>query len=136
VNRADLVELKYLSKTVSDINVWGLSEVVNISTKLNSQHGITGILFFDRGYFGQILEGRRDAVESTWGKIKNDPRHHEIELLSINNIEQRQFPKWSMKFLDVEQFASTFPQFSEALSKMEDPTLETFKALKALWQQV
>lgn len=136
MNKSDLVELKYLSEAEGGVNVWSLTDIVNSSVAWNDQSEITGILFFDHGHFGQILEGPRGAIEETWGRIKSDVRHHNIELLGITDIQERRFPKWSMKLFDAQEFSGAFPQFSELISKMDDPYAETLRTMKALWQKV
>jgi len=136
MNKSDLVELKYLSEAEGDINVWGLTDIVHDSTTSNAQHGITGILFFDHGYFGQILEGTRSAIEETWERIKIDTRHRGIELLGITEIQERRFPKWAMKLFDAKEFSESFPQFAEIVNKMDDPYVETLRMMKQLWQKV
>ena len=136
MNKSDLVELKYLSDAEGSINVWSLTDIVNVSTSSNDRHGITGILFFDHGHFGQILEGPRGVVEETWGRIQIDTRHHNIELLGITDIQERRFLKWSMKLFDAQEFSGAFPQFSELVHQMDDPHAETLRMMKALWQKV
>lgn len=118
MNKSDLVELKYLSEAQDAMNIWGLTGIVDISIASNKLHSITGILFFDQGYFGQILEGTRSAVEETWTRIQNDPRHHKIELLGIAEIKERRFPNWSMKLFDAQEFSVTFPSLLNSLPKL------------------
>lgn len=136
MHQSDLVELKYLSEAVTGMNIWDLTEIVDVATIKNELHSVTGILFFDKGHFGQILEGSRSAVEETWGRIKIDSRHCNIELLGIMEIEKRRFPKWSMKLFDTQKFSAAFPQFDELIAKIDDPHMKTFEVLKSLWQKV
>lgn len=98
----------------------------------NESKGITGILFFDQGHFGQILEGPRSEVDVLWESIKNDVRHQNIELLGITEIKERRFPKWSMKLFNAQEFADAFPQFSDVVNKIEDPSRKVLGVMKAL----
>lgn len=136
MHKSDLLELKYLSEAEADMNIWGLTAIVDVATASNALNSITGILFFDKGYFGQILEGTRSAVEEIWGKIKDDPRHHNIELLGITEIQERRFPKWSMKLFDAQQFSVAFPQFVGLIANVDNPDVKTLQALRSLWQEV
>jgi len=136
MHKSDLVELKYLSEAEHTMNIWGLTAIVDVATTANKKHSVTGILFFEQGYFGQILEGSKSAVEETWAKIQKDSRHHHIELLGITEIEARRFPEWSMKLFDAHEFSATFPQFAGLLAKIENPNMKTFEVLKSLWQKV
>lgn len=132
MHKSDLVELKYLSEAQTTMNIMDLASIVDASVILNELHSITGILFFDNGYFGQTLEGTRSAVEETWGRIQKDLRHHNINLLSFTEIEKRCFPKWSMKLFDTHEFLVTFPQFAELIAKIDNPNMKTLEVLKSL----
>jgi len=136
MNKLDLVELKYLSKAKEGMNASALADIIDISKFLNEPNGITGMLFFDHGYFGQILEGNRSAIEETWSRIKNDNRHFNIEVRGITEIQDRRFPKWSMNLFDAQEFAIAFPQFAELIKKMHDSDGENIRILKLLWQKV
>ncbi len=136
MNKSDLVELKYLSEAKTATNVWGLTAILDVSVTSNKRHAVTGILFYDKGYFGQILEGTRSAVEETWGRIKNDSRHHNIELLGVTEIKERRFPKWSMKLFDAQEFSAAFPRFAELIVKIDDSDTRTLQALRSLWREI
>ena len=135
MHKTDLVELKYLSQATAALNVWGLIAIVNSSGSAISLHSVTGILFFDQGYFGQILEGTRSAVEKTWGRIQKDSRHYDIKLLSITEIDERRFPQWSMKLFNAQEFEAVFPQFAELIAKIDNPDMKTLEVLKSLWKE-
>ncbi len=135
MHKTDLVELKYLSEAETAMNVWGLTSIIDSSTAKNKLHSITGILFFDHGYFGQIIEGSRSAVEETWGRIQKDSRHHGIDLLSITEINERRFPQWSMKLFDTQEFAVFFPQFAELLAKIDNSNMKTLDVLRSLLKE-
>lgn len=134
MHKSDLVELKYLSEAQADLNIWGLTAIVDVATASNKLRSITGILFFDQGYFGQILEGTRSAVEETWGRIEKDSRHHNIQLQGTREIEERCFPKWSMKLFNAKEFLVAFPQHAEIFSTIDDPDMKTLEVLKSLYQ--
>ncbi len=135
-HKQDLVELKYFSEISRGINLSNLSEITSEAVISNKSNGITGILFFDYGYFGQILEGERDNVEDTWGKIQKDKRHQNVKLLSLSVIKERRFPDWAMKLFDATDFSRQFPQFSEIVESLNDVDLETYQAIKNLWSKV
>ena len=136
MNKSDLVELKYLSEAKTAMNIWDLTAILDVSANSNKRRSVTGILLYDKGYFGQILEGNRSAVEETWGRIKNDSRHHNIELLGVSEIKERRFPEWSMRLFDAQEFSVAFPQFAERIVKIEDPDTKNLQALRSLWREI
>lgn len=133
MNKSDLVELKYLSEATHDMGILGLTSILDVAITKNTRLGITGVLFFDKGHFGQILEGRRGDVEEVWSKIQKDKRHQNIELLGISEIKERRFPKWAMRLFDVQEFSIAFPKFSDVVSKMTDQDLESLHSMSRLW---
>jgi hypothetical protein len=133
MKKTDLVELRYQSESVHEMGILGLTRIIDVAIVTNTRLGITGVLFFDKGYFGQILEGPRDGVEEVWSRIQKDKRHQNIEFLGISAIKERRFPKWAMKLFDVQEFASAFPKFSDVVSKMTDQDLEALDAMGRLW---
>jgi len=134
--KQDLVELKYFSEISRGINLSNLSEITSKAVISNKSNGITGILFFDYGYFGQILEGERGNVEDTWEKIQKDKRHQNVKLLSLTDIKERRFPDWAMKLFDATDFSQQFPQFSEIIESLNDVDLETYQTIKKLWSKI
>jgi hypothetical protein len=136
MNKLDLVELRYLSEAKANMNIWDLPAIVDVAVTSNKLNSITGILFFDQGYFGQILEGTRGAVEETWGRIQKDSRHHNIQLLGITEIEERRFSKWSMKLFDTQEFSAIYPQYAELIARIDNHNLKALEVIRSLWQVV
>ena len=94
-----LVRLVYTS-TISD----GFTEadIQNILTSArdnNAPRHITGLLFFNRSYFLQCLEGPREQVNQTYHQILNDQRHENLMLLEYKEISSREFSEWSMGYV-------------------------------------
>ncbi len=44
----------------------------------------------------QVLEGERSKVNLLYSKIMADRNHHNVQLLSMEEIAQRRFGQWSM----------------------------------------
>lgn len=134
MHKSDLVELKYISEAGPNICLQSLISIIDVTISLNTRRSVTGNLFFDKGYFGQILEDARSEIEEIWGRIKNDPRHSNIKLIGITEIEERRFPNSSFSLFKAEEFSAAFPEFSELLAKMEEPDLKNLQTMKLLWR--
>jgi len=59
----------------------------------------TGLLMFNRNFFLQCLEGGREAVTAMFCKIATDPRHGNVTLISVHQIDARQFPDFTMGYV-------------------------------------
>ena len=74
-----------------------LKQIWISSEKNNSVIGLTGMLCFGNGFFLQVLEGDRDAVNQTYHRIVKDERHYHPEIIEFCRIDRRNFGIWSMK---------------------------------------
>ena len=93
-----MVRLLYASRAAESVNPEVLSAILKRSKSLNPSIGITGVLCFcfNAGIFMQVLEGGRAQVSRLYNEIAQDPRHHDVELLSYEEIGERSFAGWAM----------------------------------------
>jgi hypothetical protein len=76
---------------------WDLVEsILEASTKNNPANAITGVLVATETHFLQVLEGEFVALNATLERISRDTRHHEVQLISFGEIEERRFGDWGM----------------------------------------
>jgi hypothetical protein len=91
-----LVRLMYVSRASDSVNQNELVAILRKSKANNVGTGITGVLCFSAGIFLQVLEGGRSQVSALYNKIATDPRHHDVVLLSFEEVGERSFASWSM----------------------------------------
>jgi hypothetical protein len=103
-----LVRLAYVSTSLlaDDPNERRhIADILLTSRRNNEESEVSGaLLATDRG-FAQVLEGERDAVEATYGRIVRDRRHKDIVLTLYESIEARKFPDWGMAYIGPSQSA-------------------------------
>ena len=75
---------------------FGGVDILRQSKGHNPALGVTGLLCYSGGIFIQALEGGRSAVNALYLKIARDPRHHDLVLLSYEEIHERRFAGWAM----------------------------------------
>jgi hypothetical protein len=76
---------------------WDLVEsILDSSSKNNPANGITGVLLATETHFLQLLEGEFETLNATLERISRDMRHHEVQLISFSEIEERRFGNWGM----------------------------------------
>ncbi|GIQ77839.1 BLUF domain-containing protein [Bradyrhizobium sp. RD5-C2] len=94
--------LIYVSRSTGNLRDSSASEIIRSilaqSRAKNAWLGVTGALLFSEGYFCQVLEGERAAVEEIFSAIESDPRHRDITLLTFRPATPRRFPDWSMAY--------------------------------------
>jgi len=77
----------------------GVDAILASAQRNNSQLCVTGALIFNGGIFAQVLEGSRRDIELTFERIQRDERHSDVEVLAFEEVQNRQFPSWSMAFV-------------------------------------
>ena len=93
-----LVRLLYASRADDSVTAETLAAILRVSKERNHDSGVTGVLCHcaSSKIFMQVLEGGRGAVSTLYGRIARDPRHHDVVLLSYEEIGERRFAHWSM----------------------------------------
>ncbi len=106
----DLVTLSYVSDAAEEFGILGLMQLVDKASRRNKALNVTGVLSFDNGRFGQILEGKPKDVEVIWELILKDPRHTNVVSLGMKKINARRFANWSMRLCGREEIVAAEPQ--------------------------
>jgi hypothetical protein len=75
-----------------------IARILASARRNNARHGVTGALLFSDGCFAQVLEGRREDVEAVFETIQCDPRHSDVTIMHLHEIDERSFGQWSMAF--------------------------------------
>ncbi|MEH0155196.1 BLUF domain-containing protein [Limibacter armeniacum] len=106
--KEDLYCIVYVSEQSIPYDMNMLIDLADISAIKNISIGITGFLYYDKGYFFQYLEGDRKYVEQLMSKIKSDPTHRFINLKEVlpSKDGKRRFPHWSMRLIKKEFITS------------------------------
>jgi len=132
-----LVRLLYASRAAKSVNEAELHAILKQSKAHNPEVGVTGVLCFctNAGVFMQVLEGGRSAVSRLYNKIAQDRRHSDVELLSYEEIGERNFAGWSMGQVNMNRLnPALLLRYSET-AKL-DPYAVSGKASMALFNEL
>lgn len=77
-----------------------LSAIIKQAQDKNRRDSITGLLLWLDQAFLQVLEGPRPQVSACFQRIANDPRHQQVELMTLHSVSTRLFPDWRMRALN------------------------------------
>ena len=94
-----LISMIYASKISAGFTTEQMENILADARKKNDANGITGILFFNRKYFLQCLEGPQDKVNDTYNDIVKDDRHSNLIILYYQEIKYRAFSEWHMGYV-------------------------------------
>ncbi|MEA2999125.1 MAG: hypothetical protein QOH04_2658 [Sphingomonadales bacterium] len=75
-----------------------VDRIIAVARPENERLGVTGALMFTQAHFAQVLEGDQAAVETLMERIRRDPRHDTVTIVSAAAREARLFPRWSMAY--------------------------------------
>lgn len=78
-----------------------LAEILGASDRNNRRDGLTGVLMRHDGRFMQAIEGRRVDVDRLMDRLRLDPRHENLRLLSDQNVAERLFREWPMTLVEM-----------------------------------
>ena len=111
-----MFSLVYVSSATRPLSPAELVALLEGARDYNARAGITGMLLYKAGNFMQAIEGDDDAVHTLYDKIQKDPRHKAIFTLQRRQVEERQFPQWSMGFQDLlDPEVKALPAYNEFL---------------------
>ena len=94
------IRLIYVSKSLDGLVYRDFLALMEQASATNQTLAITGMLCYGSGAFLQVLEGERAVVNALYHHIAADPRHTECQVISVEDIEARDFGEWSMKIED------------------------------------
>ena len=81
----------------------GIARILAKSRKNNARRSIVGGLLFGDGCFLQCLEGNDADVDALYERIRADPRHQDVTVLSRCPVVRTSFGAWSMKYAPGEE---------------------------------
>lgn len=79
-----------------------LGAIQNKAKSNNELVDVTGSLFYNGGWFLQVLEGPIATLNTLFHKIEKDPRHKNSRLLYNEPAKFRTFTRWSMNMTNLE----------------------------------
>ena len=118
-------QLTYISTASQEVNEVAVAEILRLSRLNNAAANVTGLLLYDGRRFLQALEGESHSVEATYNRIKHDPRHRAVVLLSARDVTERAFGEWAMAAQRAKASSATsLPEQVDALTAtIEDANL-------------
>lgn len=95
-------QLVYVSQAVKKMSSEDLSDIQRVAKANNSLIDVTGSLFYNGGWFLQVLEGPLATLDALYKKIEKDPRHKNSRILYNEPASFRTFTRWSMNMTNLD----------------------------------
>ncbi|MDF1748999.1 MAG: BLUF domain-containing protein [Alphaproteobacteria bacterium] len=94
--------LVYFSRSLTGPSDEDISAILETSRHRNKQEGVTGLLLHLQGVFAQVLEGPPKTISAVLDRIKRDPRHNQLTILTDETVSHSVFTDWSMAYVDTD----------------------------------
>ena len=88
-----------MSRKTTPLSSSEIELILESARQHNEKNEISGLLCFSGDYFLQCLEGERSRINQTYSRIISDDRHTDIQILSYDEVDIREFSHWSMHFV-------------------------------------
>ena len=109
-------QLVYLSQATLKRSPANLSAIQETAKTNNAPLDVTGSLFYNGGWFLQVLEGPASTLDKRYKKIELDPRHKNSRVLYNEPASFRTFPRWSMNMTNLnDRQADKYDELVEVL---------------------
>jgi hypothetical protein len=133
-----LRRLKYVSEFSRALTPTEIDDIGRAASEKNAQLEITGAFYASGALFFQVLEGPEGVVGELYDTIRRDSRHRSVHLLSDESVDERLFPNWAMRAIDLTRSTDKQPLLAmlDTLFDLESSTVRLSKALEeAMWRQ-
>ena len=97
-----LNQLIYISQATRKMSSEDLLGIQKIAKTNNETIDVTGSLFYNGGWFLQVLEGPVATLKTLYNKIEKDPRHKNSRIIHDEPAKFRTFTRWSMNMTNLE----------------------------------
>lgn len=115
-----LVQLVYISRANVPLTTTVTTTILESARVHNRVAGITGLLCQGQDLFIQILEGERSVVNRLYNTLIKDKRHKDVEIVSLEEIQVRKFPNWSMAHVIISE--------DDPIIQLNHPEFDPFNA--------
>lgn len=109
-------QLVYVSQATRKMSPADLAAIQDTAKNNNAPLDVTGSLFYNGGWFLQVLEGPVSTLDKLYQKIELDPRHKNSRVLYNEPAKFRTFPRWSMNMINLnDRQADKYAELVEVL---------------------
>jgi len=95
-------QLVYISQAVRKMSAEELASILRTAKANNELIDVTGSLFYNGGWFLQVLEGPAATLAKLYKKIELDPRHKNSRILYNEPATFRTFSRWTMNMTNLD----------------------------------
>lgn len=95
-------QMIYISQATRKMSASDLHEILKVAQDNNQLIDVTGSLFYNGGWFLQVLEGPTDTLKKLYHKIEKDLRHKNSRIIYDEPARFRTFTRWTMNMTNLD----------------------------------
>ncbi|ADI30459.1 BLUF domain-containing protein [Methylotenera versatilis] len=95
-------QLIYISQATRKMSNSELLQIHTTAQENNAKIDVTGSLFYNGGWFLQVLEGPIETLSKLYIKIEKDPRHKNSRIIYNEPAKFRTFTRWTMNMTNLD----------------------------------
>ena len=130
----DLAAVGYVSASTEMLGLLGLTYLFLQSYWNNRRRNLTGRLYYDGLDYGILLEGEKTQVARVARIIECDGRHKIRQRCYVQEIAQRHYDEWQMRFDGADTVAHVLPNYRHAIAEIDGESADQVMQLMALYQ--
>ena len=116
---ADLFRIAYISTAKGGSYAIDINTLTKQCQRNNRLHGVTGLLLWSGRSFLQVIEGKKDTLETLMKNIEADTRHHSIVIFENNPIDYSLFTGWAMEVCAVPHMGTMSRSTDEKIDRIK-----------------
>ncbi len=115
--------ISYVSTTNLSLSPDEIKELLITTRHTNNRNDISGILLYADGNFFQVMEGKKEVIDTIFQKIKKDYRHDNLIKIFDRETCTRSFSEYHSSFITVnESYNNIELRAFLAIEKQNNPT--------------
>ncbi len=122
----------YVSRASDGVGLGQVNDILSVSQRRNAQLQLTGMLLYTGSHFAQVLEGTPQALDEVIAHILSDRRHHDVRVLCMGPLPEREFSSWSLGYV---QTLGTADLVEQLVTAPDVPAHRARRLIKVLFQQ-
>lgn len=126
------IRLIYCSRPTETFRYTDLAPILRAAAHNNRLLDVNGMLALTNTHFLQVVEGSRSAVSQLYTRLIRDPRHRDVTLYAVQEIEKREFSSWRMGYMSASHLQNLDLEALIGAQKLAPDTLDSDSILVIL----
>ena len=135
----ELSFLLYVSQATDSLSEEAQTALREKTLLYGQRENVTGVLVYRKGFFMQYLEGHEEELLDLFQKLRGNPRHFNVRVLSRGTLDKRLFNDWSVRWVNQDNSGPSSQSLIDLFETVLSPrgstsTNEISAVLRRFWK--